>query len=274
VPSAFTKTKTFTHIAHHPPMKILIIFIILLLALNSTHGMYSFYEFLEGDWAVERTTFSAKALGTVEPSVYGRYQFIPTNGTLTGYYYENTTENQEELLQQITVEFETLTTGEFKVRDVKAEDEEITFKTLFAFDFINRTHMALSTDEWSPPSHKFYQFIAPSPSTFILNIYSSKDSSHELLIDTITAVKTIKQVFTQTWYSRLLSNPMLLIGVLLVSRYFKGGRQATPVRPNRAQAAAIKKNKNKPNEQGVIEEENSTTETNAENKETESNKDK
>jgi len=162
---------------------------------------------------------------------------------LTGYYYENITENQEELLQQITVEFETLTTGEFKVRDLKAEDEEITYKTLFAFDFINRTNMAISTDEWSAPSNKFYQFIISSPTTFILNIYSSKDSNHELLIDTITAVKTSNQVYSQTWYSRLLSNPMLLIGVLLVSRYFKGGRQATPVRPNRAQAAAMIKKK-------------------------------
>jgi len=147
------------------------------------------------------------------------------------------TDWERELNYKITVDWLSITSGEVRIADIKASQEEEkegegeqefvgksddfvqtgNEQVLFGFDFVNRTNAYLfSHGEFHGLNNKFagsYQITFPSSFGFVMSVFTKDGST----LMTITGAKVIVQP-EQQWWQRLTSSPIAMVGVFLVMR--------------------------------------------------------
>mmetsp|Transcript_21686 Transcript_21686/g.32288 ORF Transcript_21686/g.32288 Transcript_21686/m.32288 type:complete len:226 (+) Transcript_21686:1-678(+) len=206
------------------------IFFLCATAIAAQQSTFSFQDYLNGEWNVERFTVTVSSSEMILVSS-DKYSFTSDGetGNLSGFFSsrdstitEDSEESDEDIMPTKTpvlVEFEASNTGLFKTGD----DED----TLFSFYFQNFNGPWMSHGEWNGQNPGVYQFNVVAHDKFTITVYpndSATNKDAEVIILSATRVKSAKD---KSFFEKYGSTIMMVGGFLLFQRLKgDGGRQA------------------------------------------------
>lgn len=166
--------------------------------------IFEFAKFFHGKWLLEIRTDTPGATKSADVQLANYHMRMQDGaGSLKGIYFENVTDSESDIRNQlrVNVELTTPSAGVFKqakahmnVLGAEDDEEDLKWKTLFDFDF--ETHASgvrVSTGEWHGKRKGMYQFTITSPTTWILTIMPTSAADGETVaIQTISAQRAEK----------------------------------------------------------------------------------
>jgi len=199
---------------------------------SSETPQFSFYDYFQGDWEVQRTTASLKSGEQVHEELLAHYTIEKENGTLNliGKYFINDTNGEISNLMRVVLDFNVGgNSGSFKtgsqisdLSEDEDEDDDVvkdhSLKTLFNFDFTaHHNGMIVSQGEWlgsEVPS--YYQFLIGGWDKFSISIYP-KTLNQEAEITMFTGRK-IPLLQEKTFFQKY--GTMIMIGGFFLFNMF------------------------------------------------------
>jgi len=200
-------------------MKLLIFGLFLSLCANAEEKQFSFYEFFNGEWDVQRSTAYFKSSAQNFEELPGHYSIQKENGTvhLIGRYYENDTSTGELTNEMaVSVDFETSNSGTFKTGQT-----EYDLSALFHFDFVTQLNgMILSHGEWHGTNGGFYQFNVGSWDRFSITIWE-KEKDDKAADPAVVILVGKRIVNTEKTFFQKYGMYALLGGVLILNMFLQ-----------------------------------------------------
>jgi len=171
---------------------------------------FSFKDYLSGEWNVERFAVTM-ATSEMTPVSSGTYQFEPEkeSDNLVGFWTPGEAgEDGEVVKDPVSVEFDALNTGSFKI----GEDNDL----LFSFYFQHFNGPWISHGEWNGVSDGFYQFNVVASDKFTITVFTHPmKEDGEVILFSASRVKSARE---KSFFEKYGSTMMMVVLFLLFQR--------------------------------------------------------
>mmetsp|Transcript_22024 Transcript_22024/g.24487 ORF Transcript_22024/g.24487 Transcript_22024/m.24487 type:complete len:234 (+) Transcript_22024:24-725(+) len=198
-------------------------------ALAEEVADFSFADFFQGEWVVERSTVDINTNVHIYDETRGRYNMSKAgdHGMAGEYFAEDTVTG--DVLSSLIVRIEFAhdpATGAFKTG--AETDEPSEFATLFNFAFQHEPHngMIISHGEYHGAKGGHYQFLIPSPDKWVLTVYQEAGEAVVYLGQKVVVQN--EKSFFQRYGTMLMLGGFMLVNTFMQKKVRTPPAAATP----------------------------------------------